>query len=46
MPQSNNCRNHKDFQKTLSDFSLHEVGELQHLPEPVANAGSWQGRAA
>lgn len=43
MTQSTNCRKHEDFQKTLAEFSLHEVGELQCLPEPVANAGSWQG---
>lgn len=43
MNNSTNCRKHKDFQKTLAEFSLHEVGELQCLPEPVANAGSWQG---
>lgn len=43
MTQSNNCRQHNGFQKALSEFSLPEVGELQCLPEPVANAGSWQG---
>lgn len=45
MTWSNNCRNHKDFQKALAEFFPPQMGKLQCLPEPVANAGSWQGWA-
>lgn len=46
MAQSNNCRNHKDFQKALAVFYPPlPPAPKGELPEPVANAGSWQGWA-